>query len=82
MKSKNAKLEESIRLRALEIIDKDNTIGESRKFPRRQKALREMQRNCPNIDSGRITIADIIDFSKEYGCTTDYLLGLSDNPYR
>lgn len=33
------------------------------------------------IDDYRTTINDVIAFADEYGCTIDYLLGRTDNPY-
>ena len=37
--------------------------------------------NYKNIYRLKPTINDIIRFAEEYGCSVDYLLGLSDNPY-
>lgn len=73
---------EQVRIRALKIIERDNMSEALRKRYGRSWAIREMQKTyLMNIEDGRIGLDDVVSFCREYGCTADYLLGLSDKPY-
>ncbi len=73
-------ISEGIRLRMLRVIEQDNS-SEGSEFKRKQAARLELNEHYVCAAANVANIYEIISFCKTYGCTADYILGLSDSPY-
>ena len=73
-------ISEGIRLRMLRVIEQDNSREEN-EFKRKSAARHELKGKYVYIYKNIVNIHEITSFCRNYGCTADYILGLSESPY-
>ncbi len=69
--------------RAIHIIKCDNLLPSNARDEKDTYSLCDsiLQANHRNIYKLKASLSDIIRFADEYGCSVDYLLGRTENPY-